>query len=641
MSNSINANLTVTVLLAGLSLCGCQTTRQEARPNIIWINAEDIGPAFGCYGDPFAHTPNIDRLAERSVVFRKTMAAAPICSPSRSALATGVNPTTLGTEHLRSETPIPEFIRSLPQHLRDAGYFATLYGKTDYNFDPEGMWEYWEPDETPWRKRPAGKPFFSVFTFSFTHEGKGNDLSSYEKVAHTLPGSLRHDPASATVPPFHPQTETMRRLWARYYDLIAAFDQQVGRMLETLKTDNLLDDTIIFIYSDHGFGLPGYKRWLRNAGLHVPLVVYIPDKYKHLSPHPPGSATDDLVSFVDFVPTALSLIGRPAPEYMHGKAFLGPDRAAPRQYAFAARSRADNVYDLARAVRTERFLYVRHFMPHLPYMQPGKIFSNEKEGFLALRQARSAGELPPAGESMFLPKPLEELYDLEQDPWELENLAAHAGYSILKDSLSKLLDNWIIQSRDLGFLPESEIKARLRGDTPYEMALDPARYDVETVYGAAKMVGTTDVNTYRRMLQHPDSGVQYWAVTGLHGAGREAREAAADLEKLLDASSKALQIAAAELLLSWGEHPKAVETLGKNLQDEDPDVALQAARSIELSANACPSLLHVVKATLKQKAAPPGSTFPYADYNHSAFISWSLESALKQWEISENLEKTK
>lgn len=621
------------MLLAGLLLCGCKAARLDTtRPNIIWINAEDIGPAFGCYGDPYARTPNIDRLAERSVVFRKAIAAAPICSPSRSALVTGVYPTTLGTEHLRSETPIPDFIQTLPQHLREAGYFATLYGKTDYNFDPEGMWEYWEPDETPWRKRPAGKPFFSAFTFSFTHEGKGNDRNNYEKVARTLPDSLLHNPAQAPVPPFHPQTETMQGLWARYYDLVSAFDQQVGSMLSALKADDLLDDTIIFIYSDHGFGLPGYKRWLRNTGLHVPLVVYIPDKFKHLSPYRPGSATDELISFVDFVPTALSLTGRPAPAYMQGKAFLGPYRAAPRQHVFAARSRADNVYDLARAVRTERYLYVRHFMPHLPYMQQGKIFSDEKEGFLALREARAAGQLPPAGEQMFLPKPLEELYDLEQDPWELENLAGHTGFAALKDSLSRLLDQWVIQSRDLGFLPESEINARLRGDTPYEMALDTARYDVKTVYNAARLVGKADVATYRRMLQHPDSGVQYWAIIGLHNAEREARKAAPDLEKLLAAPSKTVQIAAAELLLSWGEHPKAVETLGKHLQDADSDVALQAARSIELSADACRSLLPVIKATLQSKAAPPGSTFPYTDYNHAAFISWSLEAALKQWE---------
>ena len=279
MSKSINAGLAAGILLASLLLCGCQTAQQETRPNIVWINAEDISPALGCYGDSLALTPHLDALAQRSVLFRQALAVAPICSPSRSTLATGIYPTTLGTEHLRSETPIPGFIQALPEHFREEGYFTSLYGKTDYNFEPEGLWEYWEPDEAPWRQRRTGQPFLSVFTFNFTHEGRGNSQEKYEEVADNMPASTRHRAADMPVPPYYPDTEEARSLWARYYDLVTAFDQKVGQMLQHLEDDGLLDDTIIFVYSDHGFGLPRYKRWLYDTGLRVPLIVYIPEKY--------------------------------------------------------------------------------------------------------------------------------------------------------------------------------------------------------------------------------------------------------------------------------------------------------------------------------------------------------------------------
>jgi N-sulfoglucosamine sulfohydrolase len=630
MSKSINAGLAAGVLLASLLLCGCQAARQEERPNIVWINAEDISPALGCYGDSLALTPHLDALAQRSVLFRQALAVAPICSPSRSTLATGIYPTTLGTEHLRSETPIPGFIQALPEHFREEGYFTSLYGKTDYNFEPEGLWEYWEPDEAPWRQRRAGQPFLSVFTFNFTHEGAGNSLERHERTVQGLPDSLRRNPAEMSVPPYYPDNEEARHLWARYYELVTAFDQQVGKMWQSLEEDDLLDNTIVFVYSDHGFGLPRYKRWLYDTGLRVPLLVYIPEKYRHLSPYPPGTATGDLVSFVDFVPTALQLIGRPIPDYMQGQPFLGEDLPPARQYAFAARSRADNAYDLARAVHSGRYLYVRHFMPHLPYIQEGKIFSDEKDGFRLLRQARATGQLPPAGEQMFQPKPIEELYDLANDPWELDNLAGREEYARLQDSLRRLMQDWILDSRDLGFLPESEIAARRRGETPYELGQDAARFDLPAIYRAAEQVGRADVATFRAMLRDPDSGVRYWAIIGLHGLGMAAREALPELEGRLGDPSKSVQIAAAELLCQFGREAQALPVLARHLQDPEPDVALQAARSLELSGADYRSIAGVVERVLQSKAAPPGTKSPYIDYNYAAFISWSLEAVLEK-----------
>lgn len=630
MRNNLKTGLAAASLLLSLLLYGCQTAPPEDRPNIVWINAEDIGPALGCYGDPLAVTPHLDALAQRAVLFRQALAVAPICSPSRSALVTGMYPTTLGTEHLRSETPIPDFVQTLPEHFREAGYFTSLYGKTDYNFEPEGLWTYWEPDEAPWRQRQTGQPFLSVFTFAFTHEGRGNSLEKYEEAVQSLPAAARHRADEVPVPPYYPDTEEARSLWARYYDLVTAFDHKVGQMLQHLEDDGLMDDTIIFIYADHGFGMPRYKRWLYDTGLRVPLLVYVPDKYQHLNPYTPGTATEALVSFVDFVPTALNLIGQSIPAYMQGQPFLGKDLPPSREQVFAARSRADNAYDLARAVHTGRYLYVRHYMPHLPYIQAGKIFSDEKEGFRMLRQARANGQLPPAGELMFLPRPAEELYDLENDPWELHNLAGQPAYAHLQDSLHQLMGGWIRSSRDLGFLPESEIAARRQNDTPYEMGQDAQRFNLPAIYEAAERVGKAGISTYLASLHHSDSGVRYWGIIGLQGLGLEAEQAVPDLERLLGDPAKSVQIAAAGLLCKLGHEARAIKVLGVHLQDHEPNVALQAARNLELYGTDYSPIAAMAQEVLDSKAAPAGAKFPYLDYNYAAFISWSLEAVLEK-----------
>jgi N-sulfoglucosamine sulfohydrolase len=329
------------------SRCSYEQEKSDS-PNILWIVTEDISPALGCYGDEYAKTPNLDELAGRGIRYDYAYATAPICAPSRSSLITGLYATSLGTQHLRTEVKKPDYIKTFPVHLKEAGYFVTNYGKTDYNFDPEGIWDYWEQDLFPWRKRKGNQPFFSFLNIGSTHEGPGNNEAAYQRAVEDLPDSLFHDPEKANLPPYFPDTPEMRRIWAQYYDLVSDMDVQAGEILQGLQEDGLMENTIIFFFSDHGFGLPRYKRWLYRTGLQVPLIIYIPPAYRAFCSFRAGSGSEDLVSFVDFAPTVLNLAGIKVPAYMQGKKFLGDSVDRPRKYVFGARSRADDMYEVSR-----------------------------------------------------------------------------------------------------------------------------------------------------------------------------------------------------------------------------------------------------------------------------------------------------
>ncbi|UZR98733.1 sulfatase-like hydrolase/transferase [Chondrinema litorale] len=616
-----------------LLISGCTFTNSKKEslppPNIVWINAEDISPAFGCYGDNFAITPNTDALASKGIVYKKAFATAPICAPSRSCLATGLYATSMGTQHLRSVTPKPEFIKTLPEMLRNEGYFTSLSGKTDYNFDPTGVWEYWENDNTPWKKRKEGQPFYSMFVFGLSHEGAGNIREKYESSVEDLPKEMFHDPAKVKVPPYYPDNEKARELWARYYDLVSAFDQKVGEVVENLEADGLMENTFIFVFADHGFGMPRYKRWLNETGLKVPLVVYTPEKYKSYFSESPGSTTEDLVSFVDFVPTTLSLAGIPKTEYMPGNAFLGPFRKDTREYVFGARSRADDMFETSRSVRNDRFMYIRHYQPQYPYIQDGYIFSDVKEVFKLLREEHEAATLPAASERMWHKKPNEELYDLENDPYELNNLAESDEYQLVKDSLRDELKNWIFETRDIGFLPEAEYMIRSTGSTPYQYA-QSNNYDLAAIYNAAEMVGKASKEEFEANLQSEDSGVRFWSVIGLLNLGERAKSSLKVLLEVLENdSSPSVQIAAAETLCKLGNCENAIPVLEKYLKDDRVWVALQAARTTQLIKEEAKPLVPVINEVLKKYRGEDGAKFKYKDFNYAAFISWPLEWSLK------------
>jgi arylsulfatase A-like enzyme len=600
-------------------------------PNILWIVTEDISPALGCYGDEYAKTPNLDGLAAQGIRFDYAYATAPICAPSRSCLITGLYATSLGTQHLRTEVKKPDFIKTFPVHLREAGYFVTNYGKTDYNFDPEGIWDYWEQDPYPWRKRKGNQPFFSFLNIGSTHEGPGNIEDAYNRAVEDLPDSLFHDPEKANLPPYFPDTPEMRRLWAHYYDLVSDMDVQVGDILNTLEEDGLMENTIIFFFSDHGFGLPRYKRWLYRTGLHVPLIIYLPPAYQHFAREGTGSVSEDLVSFVDFAPTVLNLAGTKIPAYMQGKKFLGDSIDRPRKYVFGARSRADDMYEVSRAVLAKDYIYIRNYLPYLPYIQPGYIFSDRKLSFRELRKLHLAEELPMEAKKLWQPKPIEELYNLKNDPFELNNLARDRNYREIMEYLHEQLKKWVIDTRDIGFLFEPEYRIRAGESSPYTMAQDSSRYDIEKILAAAELVGRGSLAEIAGALDSDDSGVRFWGVTALRNDPEMARESIGLLDGLLEDPSPVVQIAAAETLCIIDQCGNALPVLDRWVQDDRPWLALYAARSLQLiGEKACP-LVPTMYKVLEKNIRDPQATSAgnrYLDFNFSAFTSWALEVAL-------------
>ncbi|MFN0119661.1 MAG: sulfatase [Blastocatellia bacterium] len=477
------------VALAGLVFVRPQSARTQtnnARPNILWISAEDLSPDLGVYGDSYSRTPNLDKFAAEGMRFTNAYSTAPVCAPSRSAMITGMYATTIGSMHMRSKAVPPAGIKAWTESLRAAGYYCTNNAKTDYNFEappnnrpPDTVWD--ESSRTAhWRNRAdKSQPFFAVFNHEVTHEGQvRSDEETYKKNTAPLKPEDFHDPAKVAVSPYYPDTPVVRKNIARYYDLITALDYQITRLLKQLDDDGVADNTIVFFWGDHGRGLTRGKRWVYDSGTRVPLMIRWPGKIK------PGTVNDDLVSLFDMGPTVLSMAGVPVPAYMQGRAFLGEQKKAPREYVFAHRDRMDETYDMMRAVRDKRFRYVRNFYPGRPYaqyiayMEEMPILQEmrrlQKDHFNAL-SPRYGKALNETQLLYFRPeKPTEELYDLQADPYEIKNLAADPQHQNTLKRMRAALDQWQKETKDLGLVPESELRERMRPGGVWQKVSAPA-----------------------------------------------------------------------------------------------------------------------------------------------------------------------
>jgi uncharacterized sulfatase len=446
-------------------------------------------------------------------------------------------------------------MRMYPQLLREAGYYATNNSKEDYNLEKPG--QVWD-DSSPrahWRNRASSQPFFSIFNFTTTHESQ----------VRSRPHTWIHDPAKAPVPAYHPDTLEVRQDWAQYYDNITTMDQQAGEVLAQLEKDGLADDTIVFFYGDHGAGMPRSKRWPYNSGLHVGMIVHIPEKFRHLAPkdYAPGAKSDRMVSFVDLAPTLLSLIGVRPPQWMQGSAFLGAHPGPEPQYLYGFRGRMDERYDMVRSVRDRRYIYIRNFMPHRIYGQH-IAYMFQTPTTRVWKELYDQGKLNAAQSRFWQPKPPEELYDLQADPDEVNNLAESPRHRDVLRRMRGALDRWMADVRDVGFLPEDEIHSRSKGSTPYEVGHDDKRYPFKRVLETAQMASLpgTSAAALAARLKDPDSAVRYWAATGLLIKDSIADHAA--LTAALGDASPSVRVPAAELLArkgSEGERARALSTL--------------------------------------------------------------------------------
>jgi uncharacterized sulfatase len=522
---------------------------QPARPNILWITCEDTGPHLGAYGDRYAVTPNLDALARRGLLYRNAWSNAPVCAPARTTIISGMYPPSLGAEHMRSQVDLPARFKMFPAYLRDAGYYCTNNVKEDYNLTkPPGTWDD-SSNKAHWRNRKAGQPFFAVFNFTITHESQ----------IRTRPHKLVHEPAKVRVPVYHPDTPEVRQDWAQYYDNISTMDAMAAKVLADLQADGLADDTIVFFYGDHGSGMPRSKRWPFDSGLHVPLIVHVPDKFRHLAPaeYSAGAHTYRLVSFVDLAPTVLGLAGLKPPEHFQGHAFLGAPAIAEQPYVYGFRGRMDERIDMVRSVRDRRYVYLRHYMPHRIYGQHVS-YMFETPTTRVWRRMHDEGKLSDSQAQFWREKPSEELFDLQSDPDETRNLAGSPEHRAVLERMRRAQQQLALRVRDLGFLPEGEIHERSKGTTPYEAGHDEAKVALARIFAMAELASDrkqSGLKPLRQGLSDVDSAVRYWAAQGLLIRGTRAVESsAAELRKALTDTSPYVRVVASEAL---GKHGTA------------------------------------------------------------------------------------
>jgi uncharacterized sulfatase len=504
-----------------------------------------------------------------------------------------------------------------PQYLREADYYCANNAKEDYNLAKPGrVWDQ-SSKNAHWTNRVSGQPFFAVFNSEKSHESK----------IRVRPHTLKHDPAKVRIPAYHPDTPEVRRDWAQYYDVVSQADADAGKRLAELEAAGLAEDTVVFYFGDHGSGMPRSKRWPYNSGLRVPLVVYIPEKFKDLRPpeYKTGGQSDRLVSFVDFAPTVLSLAGVKPPDWMHGHAFLGPFTAPPQPFLYGFRGRMDERLDLVRSVTDGRFVYIRNYMPHLIYGQHiDYMFQTPTTRIWKKRHDDKT--LTPAQDVFWNTKAPEELYDLQSDPDEVNNLASSSAHTDIKRKLREAQQQLARSIRDVGFHPEGERLAASDGGSPYDFAHDIAKYPFERIFTAAErasMPGPNDLPELKKAMSDSDAGVRYWGALGVLIRGKTAVDAARlELGKLMADSSASVRITAAQALGQFGtdsDLKTVLPLLGAQADWNKNGVfsALAALSSIDALGSKAAPLAGVIKSLPTKGPAP--------DQRYSSYVPRLIE----------------
>ncbi|MEC7812390.1 MAG: sulfatase-like hydrolase/transferase, partial [Verrucomicrobiota bacterium] len=533
-------------------------------------------------------------------------------------------------------------IRGFPEHLRARGYYTSNNVKTDYNTGnyADIIRHSWSESSATahWRKRPDKKqPFFSIFNLMTSHQSRSM-VWPYERfkkdVQSRLSVSEIHDPTKVPLPPYYPDTPLIRRELARFYDCVTAMDKEVGVILQQLEDDGLADNTIVFFYSDHGNGMPRHKRALLDSGMHVPLLIRFPKKWQHLAPGKPATTTDRLVSFVDYAPTMLSLTGIPIPAAMQGAPFLGPKVAAPRRYVYGHRDRVDEVRDLARSVRDKRYLYIRNYMPHLGYNQPtawpdsGEIRHDFYR--LAKRETMTAAQWHFAAPT----RPVEELYDCEVDPLNLNNLAKSGKHRNMLKRLRAEHLRHIAATADLGFLPESEAWELFAKQTGWKLG-QAGRVPLGGIHQAAAQVGVASERVFLENLDSDNPTIRYWGAIGLAVSPKISGLAKRKLRRKISDPSPAARIEIANALATHGDIQNALPALIEATQHENLIVVTHASRIIELLGKKAKSAKYAIEEALKRadKIRPPNTPATIVlpgDKDLAMFVSFSCRAFLNR-----------
>lgn len=521
------------------------------RPNFVWLISEDNSKHYlKLFDEHGAETPHITALADHGLVFDRAFSNSPVCSVARTTLMTACYGPRIGTQYHRRyvTVPMPDGVRMFPAYLRDIGYYTSNNRKKDYNaIEGKGVWDQ-SSNKATWRNRRTDQPFFHMQSFTRTHES-GLHFSENEMKSQRT----ETDPSSVFIPPYHPDTPTFRYTYARYHDRIRQVDQQIGEVIAQLDKDNLLEDTFVFYFGDHGGVLPRGKGYVYESGLHVPLVVRIPENWKHLVDASPGTRSSGFVSFIDFGPTLLNLAGVEISTAVDGRPFLGKgvslSELNQRDETFGYADRFDEKYDFVRTLRKGRYKYMRSFQP----FNFDGLQNNYRYIMLAFEEWRSlyrVGKLNAVQSQFFERRSPEALYDLEKDPFETKNLADDPEHSNLVVDLRNRLNQRIKSLPDLSLYPESHlVRDAFTNPTSFGKA---HRDDIGNLVDIAdlSLISFNEARSGIRLaLDSQDPWERYWALIACSSHGQAAspfigiaKEIAADDSELL------VRVRAAEFL---------------------------------------------------------------------------------------------
>lgn len=486
------------ILLTGILITILQAKAQlstgDLPINVLWIIAEDLSPDLGSYGNDLVNTPHLDRLAHRGMRFTNAFATAPVCSPSRTALATGMYQTAIGAYHMRYPEqlmpPLSKGIQTIAQTISEEGYTtanildAPAKGKIDWMFkhDPKEHFNafYW--------KNLAGsaKPFFAQASLGLTHR------------PFVEPKPDQFDLAKISIPPYYPDHPVSRQDFAGYYASIEKLDEQVGQILDSLKKYDLDKNTLIFFFSDHGRPMSRAKNHHYDSGLKVPLIVYVPPALAPIQGYTGGSTSDQLLSLIDVSASTLAVVGAKKPAYMQGRVFLGEQTEEPRDFVFSASNRIGDTNFRSRSVRGKKYRYTRNYHHDFSINSSATAYRKQMHPiYHLLNILQEEGKLTPPQQALMRDLPYEELYDLENDPYETINLAKDAGHQLVLTEMRQMLDRWMVESNDQGLQEDSkalEDAFRLYGVTSYAERKDKIENMYQKVLNQVKTKRITHEN---------------------------------------------------------------------------------------------------------------------------------------------------
>lgn len=578
----------------GVTVCSSlsSTCFSQQRPSILWLTYEDTSPYFiGCYGNGFARTPNMDKLADDGIRFDNAFSTGTVSSPSRFCLITGCKPGKYGTGNHRSDYLIPSFIRGFPEFLRRVGYYTTNNSKTDYNHKKHHQMTVASWNESSgkasWRGRGPGQPFFAVFNSGHSHQSRTmtNPWEVYEsQVLEKLEKQRVLSPTDKfDIPPFYCDTPDMRKQVSRIYNSISLTDQQFGEILEELDKDGLRDSTIIFCFADHGEGMPRGKGSALGNGYKVPFILWIPEMYKHLSPWGSGVVTDELVSFDDFGATVLSLAGVSLPDYIEGTSFLPYDGERKKQYVFGACDAVDNNVEVSRSVTDGRYMYTRVFTNYQPFVRWISYYDHADIQKL-MRKDYEKNNMNALQKEIMQPRVAEYLYDLKSDKWETVNLVSFPKYKDKINEFRSALKQHLIESKDANFIPEYTLSLEEQKNViPYDLRQDIMKYPVKDVIETAMLCGMGE-NVIREQinrLKNDNDIVSYWAAIGLFAQRELLKPYVEQLKSCLETVSyPPARIWLAASILNLENNDNACNIMNSYLLDKNDYLAIYSMNAL-------------------------------------------------------------